>query len=43
MNINDMDGVPKKELHIFYLLDTSGSMTGAPIGALNDSMRDTVR
>ena len=43
MNINDMEGVPKKELHIFYLLDTSGSMTGAPIGALNDSMRDTVR
>ena len=31
MNINDMEGVPKKELHIFYLLDTSGSMTGAPI------------
>lgn len=36
------EGVVKKELHIFYVLDTSGSMTGAPIAALNDAMRDTV-
>ena len=32
----------KKELHVFYVLDTSGSMSGAPIAALNDAMRDTV-
>ena len=36
------EGVVKKELHVFYVLDTSGSMTGAPIAALNDAMRDTV-
>ena len=32
----------KKELHVFYVLDTSGSMTGAPITALNLAMRETV-
>lgn len=37
-----MTGTTKKELHIFYVLDTSGSMSGAPIGALNDAMRSTV-
>ena len=36
------EGVVKKELHVFYVLDTSGSMMGAPIAALNDAMRDTV-
>ena len=38
----DMSGSAKKELHIFYVLDTSVSMDGAPIGALNDAMRATV-
>lgn len=37
-----MEGTIKKELHVFYVLDTSGSMSGAPIGALNDAMRSTV-
>lgn len=37
-----LEGTVKKELHIFYVLDTSGSMLGAPIGALNDGMRSTV-
>lgn len=42
-NINDLEsGVVKKELHVFYVLDTSGSMDGAPIASLNDAMRDTV-
>lgn len=36
-------GVVTKELHVFYVLDTSGSMNGAPIAALNDAMRETVR
>lgn len=35
-------GTVKKELHIFYVLDTSGSMSGEAIGALNDAMRATV-
>ncbi len=42
-NTNSMTGAVKKELHIFYLLDTSGSMNGLPIAALNDAMRSTVR
>lgn len=37
-----LDGTVKKELHIFYVLDTSGSMDGNPIGTLNDAMRATV-
>ncbi len=36
-------GIVRKELHIFYVLDTSGSMQGAPIAALNDAMRSTVK
>ncbi len=36
-------GIVKKELHLFYVLDTSGSMNGAPIAALNDAMRSTVK
>lgn len=31
----------KKKMHFFYVLDTSGSMQGAPITALNDAMRST--
>lgn len=42
INTDKMEGTVKKELHIFYVLDTSGSMDGAPIGALNDAMRSTV-
>lgn len=41
-NLKDVKGIVKKELHIFYVLDTSGSMSGAPIAALNDAMKDTV-
>lgn len=40
--IETLSGVVKKELHVFYVLDTSGSMEGAPIAALNDAMCDTV-
>lgn len=41
-NPGDFSGIVKKELHVFYILDTSGSMSGAPIAALNDAMKDTV-
>lgn len=43
VDISTMEGTAKKELHVFYVLDTSGSMVGAPIGALNDAMRSTVK
>lgn len=42
VDITKMEGTAKKELHVFYILDTSGSMNGNPIGALNDAMRSTV-
>lgn len=34
--------VPRKDLHVFYVLDTSGSMTGLPIEQLNRAMEETV-
>ena len=32
--------IPRKDLHVFYVLDTSGSMEGAKIGALNRAMEE---
>ena len=32
----------KRELTIFYVLDTSGSMVGTPIATLNRTMTETV-
>lgn len=37
-----MNGVPRRELHVFYVLDTSGSMSGEPIAVLNGAMTETV-
>lgn len=42
IGIHSLENHPIKKLHIFYILDTSGSMSGDPIGALNDAMRSTV-
>lgn len=41
-NINELEAMPRRVLNIFYVLDTSGSMTGAPIGALNSAMGETL-
>lgn len=38
----EQGGIPRKILPIFYILDTSGSMKGAPITALNDAFRTTL-
>lgn len=35
-----LTGTPRKELHVFYILDTSGSMEGAKISALNHAMEE---
>ncbi len=37
-----MRGAQRPDLHVFYVLDTSGSMTGNPIGVLNQAMDSTV-
>lgn len=34
---------PRKDMHIFFVLDTSGSMSGDKIDALNTAMEETVQ
>lgn len=36
------EAIPRKDLHIFYVLDTSGSMEGAKISMLNHAMEETL-
>ena len=40
--IKSLQGVPRRELDMFYVLDTSGSMTGTPIAVLNRAMIETI-
>lgn len=40
--LDELGGTPRRELHVFYILDTSGSMLGKPIAALNNAMTETV-
>jgi uncharacterized protein YegL len=45
MEIDVFDNVgeiPRKVMTLFYLVDTSGSMSGAKIGALNTAVRETL-
>ena len=37
-----VDEIPRKVMTLFYLVDTSGSMAGAKIGALNTAVRETL-
>ena len=39
---NIVDEIPRKAMTLFYLVDTSGSMSGAKIGALNTAVRETL-
>ena len=39
---NIVDEIPRKVLTLFYLVDTSGSMSGSKIGALNTAVRETL-
>lgn len=38
----DLGETPRRELHIFYILDTSGSMSGTPIATLNRAVSNTI-
>jgi uncharacterized protein YegL len=40
--MNELTQMPRKDLHIFYILDTSGSMEGTKISALNHAMDETI-
>lgn len=39
--MSDMKGTPRRALHVFYVLDTSRSMEGRRIAALNKAMEET--
>ncbi|MDO4404848.1 MAG: VWA domain-containing protein [Atopobiaceae bacterium] len=41
-NINQVTTLSRRALHVFYVLDTSGSMRGLPIQRLNISMRESM-
>lgn len=41
-NIHDLGETTRRVLHIFYVLDTSGSMEGIRIATLNRAMRETL-
>lgn len=41
-SIYNMTAAQRPNLHVFYVLDTSGSMRGNPIGILNNAMDSTV-
>lgn len=38
--VTNLTQSPRKELHVFYVLDTSGSMAGQKISALNHAMEE---
>lgn len=39
---DELEKTPRRELHVFYILDTSGSMSGKPIAELNNAMTEAV-
>lgn len=41
-NFNNLEAVPRKDLHVFFVLDTSGSMSGDRITALNNGMTECI-
>ncbi|MGN0465516.1 MAG: VWA domain-containing protein [Lachnospiraceae bacterium] len=41
-SMGEMEKVPNRDLHVFYVLDTSGSMAGTQIATLNRAMEETV-
>lgn len=41
-SLDKLEKAPRKTLNVFYILDTSGSMQGAPIAQLNRAMEETV-
>ena len=41
-NFDSFESVPRRELDVIYVLDTSGSMNGLPIQRLNAAMGNTV-
>ena len=42
IDMNEMEPVARPLLPIFFVLDTSGSMTGQPISMLNHAMEEVI-
>lgn len=42
MGFTDLVEIPRKTMVLFFVVDTSGSMLGDKIGALNDAIRETL-
>ena len=40
--LNETEGIPRRTMTMFFLIDTSGSMEGSKIGALNDAMENVM-
>lgn len=42
MSLLDSEAVARRTMHLFFMVDTSGSMSGAKIGAVNDAIRNVI-
>ncbi len=42
MSLIDVESVPRRTMTLFFLADTSGSMEGNKIGALNDAIANII-
>jgi len=42
MSLLDSEAVARRTMHLFFMVDTSGSMSGAKIGAVNDAIRNVL-
>ena len=40
--LDDVESIPRRTMHLFFLADVSGSMRGAKIGAVNDAIRNVL-
>lgn len=42
MSLLDSEAIARRTMHLFFMVDTSGSMCGAKIGAVNDAIRNVL-
>ena len=42
MSLLDSEAIARRTMHLFFMVDTSGSMIGAKIGAVNDAIRNVL-
>ena len=42
MSLLDAVSIPRRTMTLFFLVDTSGSMSGDKIGAVNEAIREVI-